>query len=110
MRELTRRDGTDAVLECAGTRQAIDTSIGVVREGGTIGRAGAPQCTDIPMDFGTLGRNITLTGGVAPARAYIPGLLPNLLEGHLQPGRVFDRTVTLNEVPAAISRWPAGKL
>jgi threonine dehydrogenase-like Zn-dependent dehydrogenase len=51
------------------------------------------------MDFDTLMRNITLTGGVAPARAYIPELLPDVLDGKVRPGQVFDRTVTLDEVP-----------
>ncbi len=45
-------------------------------------------------------RNITLTGGVAPARAYIEQLLPDVLDGTIEPGKVFDRTVTLDDVPA----------
>jgi threonine dehydrogenase-like Zn-dependent dehydrogenase len=45
------------------------------------------------------GRNITLTGGIAPVRAYIEELLPDVLDGVVQPGRVFDRTVGLDEVP-----------
>ena len=44
-------------------------------------------------------RNITLTGGVAPARAYIEELLPDVLDGTIEPGRVFDRTVGLDDVP-----------
>lgn len=44
-------------------------------------------------------KNITLTGGVAPARAYIDELLPDVLEGRIEPGRVFDRTVDLDGVP-----------
>lgn len=51
------------------------------------------------MDFGTVLRNITLTGGVAPARAYIEEIMPDVLDGRLQPGRVFDRTISLEEVP-----------
>jgi threonine dehydrogenase-like Zn-dependent dehydrogenase len=51
------------------------------------------------MGFGTLMRNITLTGGVAPARAYIEELLPGVLDGSLQPGRVFDRTISLDQAP-----------
>jgi threonine dehydrogenase-like Zn-dependent dehydrogenase len=99
VRELTSGDGTHTVLECVGTRQAIEMAIGVARDGGVIGRVGAPQYTQVPMDFGTVMRNLTLTGGVAPARAYIEELLPDVLDGTIQPGRVFDRTVSLNEVP-----------
>ena len=51
------------------------------------------------MDFGTFLRNITLTGGVAPARAYIGELLPDVLDGTVEPGRVFDLTTGLDGVP-----------
>jgi hypothetical protein len=51
------------------------------------------------MDCETLMRNITLTGGVAPARAYIERLLPDVLDGTIQPGKVFDRTIGRSEVP-----------
>ena len=37
------------------------------------------------------------TGG--PARAYIEELMPDILDGSLQPGRVFDRTIGLDDVP-----------
>ena len=60
---------------------------------------GAPQYTDVAMGFDLFMRNITLTGGVAPARAYIDQLLPDVLDGTVEPGRVFDRTVSLDEVP-----------
>ncbi|HET9873929.1 MAG TPA: zinc-dependent alcohol dehydrogenase family protein [Propionibacteriaceae bacterium] len=99
IRELTGGDGTHTVLECVGTQQSIDTAIGAVRDGGTVSRVGAAQYSAVPMDFGTVMRNITLTGGVAPARAYIEDLLPDILEGRIEPGRVFDSTVTLEETP-----------
>jgi threonine dehydrogenase-like Zn-dependent dehydrogenase len=51
------------------------------------------------MDLGPFLRNITLTGGVAPARAYIAELLPDVLDGMVEPRRVFDRTVELDGVP-----------
>jgi threonine dehydrogenase-like Zn-dependent dehydrogenase len=99
VRELTGGDGTHAVLECVGTEQAIGTSLRIVRDGGVVSRVGASQYASVPMDFGTLMRNITLTGGVAPARAYIEDLLPDVLEGRVDPGRVFDRTVGFDDVP-----------
>lgn len=99
VRELTGGDGTHTVLECVGTRDAIEMSIGAVRDGGVIGRVGAPQYSEVPMDFDVFMRNITLTGGVAPARAYIEQLLPDVLDGTIQPGRVFDRTVSVEDVP-----------
>jgi threonine dehydrogenase-like Zn-dependent dehydrogenase len=98
LRELTGGDGTHAVLECVGLRPALETAFGVVRDGGVVSRVGAPQYVDVPMDFGVFMRNVTLTGGVAPARAYIDELMPDVLDGTLQPGRVFDRTVALEDV------------
>lgn len=100
VRELTGGDGTHVVLECVGHKTAIETALGIVRDGGAVSRVGAPQYPDVPMDFGVFLRNVTLTGGVAPARAYIEELLPDILDGHIEPGRVFDRTVGLDEVPA----------
>ncbi|MCX4459666.1 alcohol dehydrogenase catalytic domain-containing protein [Streptomyces sp. NBC_01340] len=99
VRELTGGDGTHTVLECVGTLPALEMSLGVVRAGGTISRVGAPQYDQVPLGFQEFMNNITLTGGVAPARAYIEELLPDIMEGKIEPGRVFDRTVSVEEVP-----------
>jgi hypothetical protein len=99
VRELTGGDGTHTVLECVGLTTAIEMALGVVRDGGAVSRVGAAQYTEVPMDFGTFMRNITLTGGVAPARAYIEELMPDILDGTIQPGRVFDRTISLEATP-----------
>ena len=65
-----------------------------------VSRVGVPQYENAPIGFGSLfGPNITLTGGPAPARAYIQTLMPGILSGQVNPGRVFDREVTLDEVP-----------
>ncbi|MET7975500.1 MULTISPECIES: zinc-binding dehydrogenase [Streptomyces] len=99
VRELTGGDGTHTVLECVGTLPAFEMALGVVRAGGTISRVGAPQYDQAPLGFEVFMNNITVTGGVAPARAYIEELLPDVLEGKIEPGRVFDRTVSVEEVP-----------
>ena len=44
-------------------------------------------------------KNVTIGGGPAPVRAYIDELLPDVLDGRIEPGRVFDRTVDLDGVP-----------
>jgi threonine dehydrogenase-like Zn-dependent dehydrogenase len=98
VRELTGGDGTHRVLECVGLVEAIKTAFAVVRAGGTVSRVGAPQYAEVPMDFPVFLRNITLTGGVAPARAYIPELLPDVLDGTIEPGKMFDLTVGLDRV------------
>jgi threonine dehydrogenase-like Zn-dependent dehydrogenase len=61
------------------------------------------------MDFPSFLQNVTLTGGVAPARAYIDRLLPAVLDGTVQPGKVFDRTVSLDEVPAGYAEMDQRK-
>jgi threonine dehydrogenase-like Zn-dependent dehydrogenase len=99
VRELTGGDGTHTVLECVGLRPAVETALKVVRDGGVVSRVGAPQYDDVPMDGSAFMRNITLTGGVAPARAYIEELMPDILDGTIEPGRVFDRRIGLDEVP-----------
>jgi threonine dehydrogenase-like Zn-dependent dehydrogenase len=101
VRELTGGDGTHTVLECVGHRPAYDQALGVVRPGGVISRVGVPQYEDAPIGFGSMfGPNITLTGGPAPVRAYIETLLPGVLDGTVNPGKVFDQTIGLDGVPA----------
>ncbi|MDX6360493.1 MAG: hypothetical protein QOH37_3547 [Nocardioidaceae bacterium] len=102
VRELTGGQGSHVVLEAVGHLPAYHQAYGVVRPGGTISRVGAPQYEDAPIGFGSLfGGNITLTGGPAPARAYIETLMPAILDGTVDPGRVFDRTVGLEDVADA---------
>lgn len=88
-----------SVLECVGTGQAMETAMAIVRAGGAVGRVGVPHYETIggaqPMFYG----NIAVAGGPAPTRAYIPELLPDVMEGRIDPGRVFDRTVGLDGVP-----------
>ncbi|MEJ2867826.1 zinc-dependent alcohol dehydrogenase family protein [Actinomycetospora sp. OC33-EN08] len=100
VRELTGGEGAHVVLEAVGARPAYDQALGIVRPGGTISRVGVPQYEDAPVGFGSLfGPNVTLTGGPAPTRAYIETLLPHVLDGTVDPGKVFDRTVALDGVP-----------
>jgi threonine dehydrogenase-like Zn-dependent dehydrogenase len=100
VRELTGGRGTHVVLEAVGHMPAYEQAFGVVRPGGVISRVGVPQYEEAPIGFGSLfGGNITLTGGPAPARAYIEELLPDVLDGTIEPGKVFDHTVDLDGVP-----------
>lgn len=102
VRDLTGGDGVRAVLECVGTEAALEMGLGAVRAGGAVSRVGMPQYEKGRLDVAsTFFRNVSIRGGVAPSRAYIPELLPDVLDGKIQPGRVFDRTVGLEEVPDA---------
>ncbi|WP_101790958.1 zinc-dependent alcohol dehydrogenase family protein [Nonomuraea indica] len=100
-RELTGGNGTHVVLECVGNMPAYEQALGVVRRGGVISRVGVPQYEDAPVGFGSLFRhNIRLAGGPAPVRAYIEELMPDILGGAIEPGKVFDATTDLDGVPA----------
>ena len=82
------------MVEAVGHRPAYDMAVGVVRVGGAISRVGVPQYEEAPVGFGSVfGKNITLTGGPAPVRAYIEELLPEVLDGRLEPGEGCRRGV-----------------
>jgi threonine dehydrogenase-like Zn-dependent dehydrogenase len=100
VRELTGGHGVQSVLECVGLEDAFKTALRITRPGGAVGRVGVPQFDSIPGARASFLHNVTVSGGIAPARAYIPELLPEVLDGALEPGRVFDRSIGLDEVPA----------
>ena len=99
VRELTGGYGVHSVLECVGLEQAMNTAISIARPGGAVGRVGVPQEQTIPGSEPAFYNNVTVGGGPAPVRAYIEELLPDVLDGNIEPGRVFDRTVGLDGVP-----------
>jgi threonine dehydrogenase-like Zn-dependent dehydrogenase len=104
----TKRSSASASLRMAsapipcssvGHGQSTITALSVVRPGGAVGRVGLPQQESIPTTLTTFFDNVTISGGPAPARAYIEELLPDVLEGRIEPGRVFDRITNLDGVP-----------
>jgi threonine dehydrogenase-like Zn-dependent dehydrogenase len=99
VRELTGGQGTSTVLECVGHLPAYEQALGVVRSGGVISRVGVPQYEQAAAGPVLFRRNLTLTGGPGAQRRYVEDLLPDVLEGRIEPGRVFDRTVGLDETP-----------
>ena len=99
VRELTGGEGAHSVLECVGLEQSTQTAIGIARPGGAVGRVGVPQDVTMPASQQAFFANVTVGGGPAPVRAYIEELLPDILEGRIEPGRVFDETVGLDGVP-----------
>ncbi|PSL02829.1 threonine dehydrogenase-like Zn-dependent dehydrogenase [Haloactinopolyspora alba] len=102
VRELTGGEGSHVVLEAVGYLPAYEQAYGVVRPGGVISRVGVPQYDEAPVGFGSLfGKNVTLNGGPAPVRAYIEQGLADVLEGRIEPGRVFDRVVDLDDAAEA---------
>ncbi|GHO47031.1 zinc-dependent alcohol dehydrogenase family protein [Ktedonospora formicarum] len=98
--DLTDGIGVDAVLECVGTNEANQTAFAIARAGAIVGRVGVPHDVEVPAT-GTFYRNVGMRGGPAPARAYIPALLDDVLEGRINPGRVFDFTTDLDHIQEA---------
>lgn len=96
---MTLTGGVEAVLECVGAQSAFDTAIAIAKDGATIGYVGVPHLVD-GIDLARLfSRNLGLRGGVCPARAYLPELLADVLDGTLDPSPVLDLTVSLDELP-----------
>jgi len=98
VRELTGGLGAHSVLECVGLEQAVETALEIARPGGAVGRVGIPEHDVTPTGV-AFWKNASIGGGPAPVRAYIEELLPDVLEGRIEPGRVFDRVGSLDEVP-----------
>ena len=97
--ELTDGLGVHSALECVGLEESTLTALRSARPGGAVGRVGVPQEDRIPEGVRIFFDNVKIAGGPAPARAYIEELLPDVLEGRIEPGRVFDRLTDLNGVP-----------
>jgi threonine dehydrogenase-like Zn-dependent dehydrogenase len=98
--ELTDGVGADAVLECVGTDESMQTAIAVARPGATVGYVGVPHGIEYPVRD-LFSRNVGIAGGVAPVRQYLPQLRDDVLSGAINPGLVFDLTVPLSDVAEA---------
>ena len=99
VRELTGGLGAQSVCECVGTTQSWDTALDASRPGGTVGYVGVPAGVEQGLPLRKMfGRNVSVRGGVAPARVYLPELLDDVLAGTLDPGPVFTSTVPLGDI------------
>ncbi len=100
IKELTGGQGAHAVIEAVGSEQSMQTAISIARDGGSVGFVGVPHGGSAGVDIGQMfDRNVSLRGGVAPARKYLPELLADVLAGTLDPSPVFDQRVGLDGVP-----------
>jgi alcohol dehydrogenase len=92
--------GVNHVLEAVGATSAMETAVGIARPGGTVGYVGVPHGMGDGLDLGPFfSDNVTLSGGVAPVRAYAEELMSDVLQGTLDPSPVFTKTVDLDGVP-----------
>jgi threonine dehydrogenase-like Zn-dependent dehydrogenase len=98
--DLTEGIGTDATLECVGTSESMQQALRSTRPGGNVGFVGVPHGVDIS---GTelFRSHVGLRGGPAPVRRFLPELIELVWDGRIDPGKVFDLTLPLDQVAEA---------
>ncbi|KUN31897.1 IMP dehydrogenase [Streptomyces corchorusii] len=97
IKEMTDGIGADSILECVGTAQAMQQALHSARPGGNVGFVGLPH--EVAIDGQELFfTHVGLRGGPAPVRRYLPDLIDRVLSGRIDPGRVFDLTLPLEQV------------
>ncbi|WP_406177100.1 zinc-dependent alcohol dehydrogenase family protein [Streptomyces sp. NBC_00996] len=97
IKDLTDGIGADAVLECVGTAQSMQQALHAARPGGNVGFVGVPH--DVAIDGQELFfSHVGLRGGPAPVRRYLPDLIDRVVSGRINPGKVFDLTLPLEQV------------
>jgi threonine dehydrogenase-like Zn-dependent dehydrogenase len=97
IKELTSGIGADSVLECVGTQESMMQAIQSTRPGGSIGYVGVPHGGELDTQQ-LFFRLVHLHGGPAPVRRYLPELIKLVWNRKINPGRVFDLTLPLNQV------------
>lgn len=91
----------DSVLECVGTAESMEQALACVRPGGALGFVGVPHGNE-GLSLGVLfSKNISVAGGAASTRAYLPELLEDVLAGTINPGLVFDSVMPLERAAEA---------
>ncbi len=93
--QLTDGVGVDAVMECVGTGQSMDTAIAIARPGAMVGVVGVPHGVELPIAT-LFGKNVGVQGGSAAQKHYLEELLPDVLDGSINPGLVFDLQTDLD--------------
>lgn len=97
IKELTKGIGADSVLECVGTQESMMQAIQSTRPGGSIGYVGVPHGVNFDGE-NLFFRLVHLHGGPAPVRRYLPDLIKLVCDGKINPGKVFDLTLPLDQV------------
>jgi threonine dehydrogenase-like Zn-dependent dehydrogenase len=100
VKELTDGVGADAVLECVGTDESVVQALQSTRPGGMVGWVGAPHGVELRMQD-MFWRNVGILGGAAPVRSYLPDLLDRVWNRKIEPGKVFDMVLPLEQVAEA---------
>ena len=101
VRRIAAGVGAGHVLECVGTKESMQQALDATRPGGMVGFVGLPNGgPELPISqmFDT---NVGVNGGIAPVRGYMAELLPDVLNGSINPGRVFDLQLPLADIVRA---------
>jgi len=100
IREMTEGVGADAVLECVGTPESMQQALHSARPGGNVGFVGVPHGVQVNGEE-LFYSHVGLRGGPAPVRRFLPDLISRVLDGRIDPGKVFDLTLPLEEASEA---------
>ena len=97
IKDLTNGLGADSVLECVGTQESMKQAIGAARKGGYVSYVGVPHGVELSGE-NLFFAHVHLHGGPAPVRRYLPELIDLVMNGRINPGKVFDLTLPLDQV------------
>jgi threonine dehydrogenase-like Zn-dependent dehydrogenase len=97
IKELTGGIGADSVLECVGTQESMMQAITSARKGGYVGYVGVPHGVELDGEK-LFYAHVHLHGGPAPVRRYLPDLIKLVWNKKINPGKVFDLTLPLDQV------------
>ncbi len=100
IKEMTEGVGADSVLECVGTQESMKQAIQSVRPGGSVGYVGVPHGVELSGQE-LFYAHVHLHGGPAPVRRFLPDLIKQVWERRINPGKVFDLTLPLDQVAEA---------
>jgi threonine dehydrogenase-like Zn-dependent dehydrogenase len=100
IKDLTQGVGVDAVLECVGTQESMMQAIRSTRPGGSVGYVGVPHGVELDGEK-LFYSHVHLMGGPAPVRRYLQKLIDLVFEGKINPGKVFDLSLPLEQVADA---------
>ncbi|NUL45343.1 zinc-dependent alcohol dehydrogenase family protein [Cellulosimicrobium funkei] len=97
IKELTGGLGAHSVIEAVGTEESMLQAIHATRGGGHIGFVGvAHEGVQLPLDQ-LFFAEVHLHGGPAPVRRYLPELIQKIWDREIDPGKVFDLTLPLEQ-------------
>ncbi|WIB63127.1 zinc-dependent alcohol dehydrogenase family protein [Curtobacterium sp. MCBD17_040] len=96
IKELTDGLGAHSVIEAVGTQESMMQAIHSTRAGGHVGYVGVSHDVDLP-GLELFFSHVHLHGGPAPVRGYLPELIDLILSGAIEPGKVFDMELPLED-------------